>query len=117
MTETVFRADDKFEDLILERKEVTYSFTVDPHYVWMDEEYNQYEVDADVMAKPSSTFEDGMPAEAVFYEEPRHLDRTPDDPRARNHLHGTRRQGRHVRQGDEARQDRHRLRTRRPGLR
>ena len=45
-SETVFRADDKFEDLVLERKEVTYSYFADPHYVWMDEEYNQYEVDA-----------------------------------------------------------------------
>ena len=61
-SETVFRADDKFEDLVLERKEVTYSYFADPHYVWMDEEYNQYEVDADVMA------EAGMPAECVFYE-------------------------------------------------
>ena len=67
-TETVFRADDKFEDLILERKEVTYSYFADPHYVWMDEEYNQYEVDADVMAEALKYLEDGMPAEAVFYE-------------------------------------------------
>ena len=68
MTETVFRADDKFEDLILERKEVTYSYFADPHYVWMDEEYNQYEVEADVMAEALKYLEDGMAAEAVFYE-------------------------------------------------
>ena len=58
MTETVFRADDKFEDLILERKEVTYSYFADPHYVWMDEEYNQYEVEADVMAEALKYLED-----------------------------------------------------------
>ena len=34
----------------------------------MDEEYNQYEVDADVMAEALKYLEDGMPAEAVFYE-------------------------------------------------
>ena len=68
VTETVYRADDKFEDIILERKEVTYSYFADPHYVWMDEEYNQYEVDADVMAEALKYLEDGMPAEAVFYE-------------------------------------------------
>ena len=62
MTETVFRADDKFEDLILERKEVTYSYFADPHYVWMDEEYNQYEVEADVMAEALKYLEDGMEA-------------------------------------------------------
>ena len=49
VTETVYRADDKFEDIILERKEVTYSYFADPHYVWMDSEYNQYEVDEDTM--------------------------------------------------------------------
>ena len=57
-SETVFRADDKFEDLVLERKEVTYSYFADPHYVWMDEEYNQYEVDADVMAEALKYLED-----------------------------------------------------------
>ena len=67
-SETVFRADDKFEDLVLERKEVTYSYFADPHYVWMDNEYNQYEVDADVMAEALKYLEDGMPAECVFYE-------------------------------------------------
>ncbi len=67
-TETVYRADDKFEDLILERKEVTYSYFADPHYVWMDEEYNQYEVEADVMEDALKYLEDGMPAEVVFYQ-------------------------------------------------
>ena len=80
VTETVYRADDKFEDIILERKEVTYSYFADPHYVWMDEEYNQYEVDEDTMedakkylqddltAEAVKYLEDGMPAECVFYE-------------------------------------------------
>lgn len=67
-TESVYRADDKFEDLILERKEVTYSYFGDPYYVWMDEEYNQYEVEADVMEDAMKYLEDGMPAEVVFYE-------------------------------------------------
>ncbi len=68
MTETVFRADDKFEDLILERKEVTYSYFADPHYVWMDDEYNQYELDTEVMADALKYLEDGMTAECTFYE-------------------------------------------------
>ena len=66
-TETVFRADDKFEDLVLERKEVNYSYFADPHYVWMDEEYNQYEVDAENMGDALNYIEDGMPCEVVFY--------------------------------------------------
>lgn len=68
VTETVYRADDKFEDIILERKPVTYSYFADPHYVWMDEEYNQYEVDADTMEEAKKYLEDGLTAEAVFYE-------------------------------------------------
>ena len=70
VTETVYRADDKFEDIILERKEVTYSYFADPYYVWMDEEYNQYEVDEDTMEEAKKYLEDGveMKVEAVFYE-------------------------------------------------
>ena len=42
--ETVFKADDKFEPIILERKKVTYSYFADPLYVFMDEDYNQVEI-------------------------------------------------------------------------
>lgn len=66
-TESVYRADEKFEDLILDRKEVTYSYYSDPYYVWMDGDYNQYEVEADVMEDALKYLEDGMSAEVVFY--------------------------------------------------
>lgn len=68
MTETVVKADDKFETLVLERKETTYSYFADPMYVFMDTEYNQFEVEADVMGDLLNYLEDGMPAEVVFYE-------------------------------------------------
>ncbi|MCF0253432.1 MAG: elongation factor P [Duodenibacillus sp.] len=68
VTETVYRADDKFEDIILERKEVTWSYFADPYHYWMDEEYNQYEVDEDTMEAAKKYVEDGLTAEAVFYE-------------------------------------------------
>ncbi|NCA24165.1 MAG: elongation factor P, partial [Betaproteobacteria bacterium] len=48
-TETVFKADDKFDLIMLERKDVTYSYFADPMYVFMDAEYNQFEVEADNM--------------------------------------------------------------------
>ena len=48
-TETVFKADEKMEVLVLEKKEVTYSYFADPMYVFMDAEYNQFEVEADSM--------------------------------------------------------------------
>ena len=47
---------------------MTYSYFADPHYVWMDADYNQYEVEADVMEDALKYLEDGMPAEVVFYE-------------------------------------------------
>src|SRR5437588_4823974 len=44
-TETVYRADEKFDVIQLEKKEVTYSYFADPMYVFMDEEFNQYAVE------------------------------------------------------------------------
>ena len=37
-------------------------------YVWMDGEYNQYEVEAENMGDALHYLEDGMPLEVVFYE-------------------------------------------------
>ena len=65
--ETVYKADDKFEVQVLERKEVTYSYFADPLYVWMDTDYNQYEVEGDNMSDALNYLQDGMPAEVVFY--------------------------------------------------
>jgi elongation factor P len=65
--ETVYRADDKFEVVQLDRKEVTYSYFADPMYVFMDAEYNQYEIEAEAMTDALKYLEDGMPCEVVFY--------------------------------------------------
>ncbi len=67
--ETVYNADDKFDQIILDRKECTYSYFADPMYVFMDEEYNQYEIEAENMGDAINYIEDGMPAEVVFYNE------------------------------------------------
>ena len=66
-TETVYRADDKFETVQLDRKEVTYSYFADPMYVFMDTEYNQYEIEAEYMTDALNYLEDGLPCEVVFY--------------------------------------------------
>ena len=66
-TETVYRADDKFETVQLDRKEVTYSYFADPMYVFMDAEYNQYEIEAEYMEDALKYLEDAMPCEVVFY--------------------------------------------------
>ena len=66
--EQVFRADDKYEVMQLERKEVTYSYFGDPMYVFMDAEYNQFEIEKDMMADALNYLEDGMPCEVVFFD-------------------------------------------------
>lgn len=67
-SESVYKADDKFEVVQLERKEVTYSYFSDPAYVFMDAEYNQYDVDGENMTDTLKYLEDGMACEVVFYE-------------------------------------------------
>jgi elongation factor P len=67
-TESVYRADDKFETVNLDRKECTYSYFADPLYVFMDGEYNQYEIEADNLGDALNYLDDGMPLEVVFYE-------------------------------------------------
>jgi len=67
-TELVFRADDKMDNVILDKKDCTYSYFADPMYVWMDSEYNQYEVEAENMTDSINYLEDGMAAEVVFYD-------------------------------------------------
>jgi len=65
--ETVYSADDKFEQIMLDRKEVTYSYFADPMYVFMDGEYNQYEIEAESMGDAINYIEDNMACEVVFY--------------------------------------------------
>jgi len=67
-SETVYRADEKFELVLLDKKECTYSYFADPMYVFMDADYNQYEVEAEYMSDALPFLDDGMPVEVVFYE-------------------------------------------------
>ena len=67
-SEAVYKADDKFEVVVLDKKEVTYSYFADPMYVFMDAEYNQFEVEAENMVDALKYLEDGMPCEVVFYD-------------------------------------------------
>lgn len=67
-SETIYGAGDKFDVIVLEKKEATYSYFSDPTYVFMDAEYNQYDVDAEFMADALPFLEDGMPVDIRFYE-------------------------------------------------
>lgn len=68
-SEAIYGAGDKFDVIVLEKKEVTYSYFADPTYVFMDAEYNQYDVDAEFMVDALPYLEDGMPADLRFYNE------------------------------------------------
>jgi elongation factor P len=67
-SETVYKADDKFEQVMLDRKEVTYSYFADPLYVFMDADYNQFEVEGENMSDALKYLEDGLACEVVFYD-------------------------------------------------
>lgn len=46
---------------------MSYSYYASPMYVFMDAEFNQYEVEEETMSDVLSFLEDGMPCEVVFY--------------------------------------------------
>jgi elongation factor P len=66
-SESVYKADDKFEVVQLDKKEVTFSYFADPMYVFMDADYEQYEVEAENMTDALKYLEDGLTCEVVFY--------------------------------------------------
>lgn len=68
-TEAVYRADDKFELVMLDRKEVSYSYFADPMYVFMDADYNQFEVEKENMGDALNYLEEGLACEVVFYDD------------------------------------------------
>ena len=68
-TESVYRADDKFDMVVLERKPVTYSYYSDPMYVFMDADYNQHEIEKDNLGEALNYLEENMHCEVVFYNE------------------------------------------------
>ena len=66
--EVVFKADDKMDQIVLDKKECSYSYFSDPMYVFMDADYNQFEVEAENMGDAIHYLDDNMPVEVVFYE-------------------------------------------------
>ncbi len=68
-SESVYRADEKFDLVLLERKEVTYSYYADPMYVFVDGEFNQFEIEKENMGEALNYLEDGMHCEVVLYQE------------------------------------------------
>jgi elongation factor P len=67
-TEVVFKADDKMDQVILDHKDCTFSYFADPMYVFVDGDYNQYDVEAENMGDAINYLEVEMPAKVVLYE-------------------------------------------------
>jgi len=67
-TETVYRADEKFDTVQLEKKDVNYSYFADPMYVFMDNEFNQFDVERDNLGDALNYLEEGLSCELTFYE-------------------------------------------------
>lgn len=68
-TETVYKADEKFEPVFLETKDVTFSYFADPMYIFVDGDYEQYEIEKENLGDAVHFIEDGMEetCQAVFY--------------------------------------------------
>ncbi|MEY4960686.1 MAG: hypothetical protein RL610_865 [Pseudomonadota bacterium] len=68
--ESVYKADEKFEMVVLDRKDCTYSYFSDPLYVFMDNEYNQFEIEVDNMSDVMNYLIDGMEdvCQVTFYD-------------------------------------------------
>jgi len=66
--ELVFKADDKMDQIVLDKKDCTYSYFADPMYAFMDAEYNQFEIEAENMGDAINYLQDGMEVEVVFYD-------------------------------------------------
>ncbi|MBV8466213.1 MAG: elongation factor P [Burkholderiales bacterium] len=69
-TESVYKADEKFDIVVLDKKDCTYSYFADPMYVFMDGEFNQYEVEAENVGDAVNYLVDGMEdqCEVTFYD-------------------------------------------------
>ena len=67
-TETIYKADEKFDDIQLDRREVSFSYYADPMYVFMDQEFNQLEVEKEDLGDAVHFLEDGMQCEMVLYD-------------------------------------------------
>ena len=66
--ENVMRGDDKFDVVVLDKKPVTYSYFADPLFVFMDADYNQFEIEEENQGDALHYLKDGMECEAIFYD-------------------------------------------------
>lgn len=70
ISETVYKADDKLTGLVLDKKDCTYSYYAPPAHVFVDEEYNQYEINEETLTDIAPFLAPDMTdvCEVTFYE-------------------------------------------------
>ncbi|MBA4031209.1 MAG: elongation factor P [Planctomyces sp.] len=70
VSEPIVKADEKMEQIILEKKECTFSYSAPPVHVFVDSDYNQYEIDAETMSDVEKYLMPDMKdvVEVTFYE-------------------------------------------------
>jgi elongation factor P len=69
-SETVVKAEEKLEIVVLEKKDCTYSYFAAPNHVFVDTDFNQYEIDRETIADLEKYLIADMPdvCEVTFYE-------------------------------------------------
>jgi elongation factor P len=69
--ESVMKAEDKMETVVLDRKECSYSYYAAPNHVFVDSDYNEYEIDAETISDLEKYLIPGMSeaCEVTFYQE------------------------------------------------
>ena len=70
ISELVYKADEKVEGVMLEKKECTYSYFATPNHVFVDSEFNQYEIDQETISELEKYLVPDMTdvCEVTFYE-------------------------------------------------
>lgn len=70
ISELIYKADDKLEQVMLEKKPCTYSYFAPPKHVFVDSEFNEYEIDSETIAELEKFLAPDMTdvCEVTFYE-------------------------------------------------
>ena len=69
MVDKTFNAGIKVEQALLDKRDMQFLYRDGGEYVFMDTDYNQYEVEAENLGDAINYLEDGMACEVVFYNE------------------------------------------------
>lgn len=70
ISEPIYKADEKLEGVMLEKKDCTYSYYAAPNHVFVDSEFNQYEIDSEMISDLEKFLIPDMTdvCEVTFYE-------------------------------------------------